>query len=178
MTRDKLIETHLPLVEELVNCYLKSTPASRHLRDDMIGAASLALVVAIDSHAGRDENVKGYAAESIRRAIHVEAQEEPAIGPTARRLSQIRGDDSEDVGKFSRCESDLTQLESPCETVRDLRDQIEAACESQFDRDVVQLRSEGCTDTEVAARLSVSQPTVMRARKRIETRFDELSLSA
>jgi DNA-directed RNA polymerase specialized sigma subunit len=48
MTRDELIETKLKLAGRAVAAYLRRRPAFRHLRDDLYGAACVALVKAVD----------------------------------------------------------------------------------------------------------------------------------
>ncbi len=58
-------------------------------------------------------------------------------------------------------------------SVHELLDLILACCECEEDEQIVDLRSKGYTDAEVAEQMNLSRRTVCRRRERIEERFEK-----
>jgi hypothetical protein len=71
--------------------------------------------------------------------------------------------------RLKKCNKGMMQ--ETAEAFCDLEGAVRAACETAVDLEIIALRMNRCTDTEIAARLGITQGSVSRHRAKIEERF-------
>jgi RNA polymerase sigma factor (sigma-70 family) len=176
MTRDTLIEQNIDLVHSVVRGYLRQHPHLGYLKDDLLSAGQIGLCEAIDRiGTSKPENIKGFLAIAIRRSVKEAVVNEDSIKVPTRTRSRLRkqGKEVEVVSRVHQLDT-IARTDPGMELV-DVMDAIDAACESDFERQIVKLRIEGYTTREIGARLECDCATVCRALKAIYKRYKEVT---
>ncbi len=163
--RDEIIEAmildNVPFVMRKVDIYIALFPSVTFLTDDLINEGLFALTTAVKDLAKRNApedggNCTGFIGKRI----------EWALG----RL--IENDEAETIPKGYAPPSKV-KVVNPMDII-DTRDLIDAACESEEDRVIVEMREKGCTLEEIAARLSISRRAVFVMRHELQRRYNQL----
>jgi RNA polymerase sigma factor (sigma-70 family) len=184
---ERLIEENMGLVVSLADKFIGRNPAFEYLRDDLIGTGNLALVDRANYFArphSQVMDIRKYLTTAITRAFRKECDEDSPLGPghtvqkELRKASQTDELDlSDESGQRNvprREDVDLDMLSTEDGQRRvDLRDEVESCCTEPLEKQIVELRVEGLSDSEIAERLDVCERTVRGRRRAIETRFNE-----
>jgi RNA polymerase sigma factor (sigma-70 family) len=185
----ELMLKNLPLVVAQADQFLERYPANARLRDDLIACGNLALVTAVRwLEKPHDEILKlnQYLIKCLRLAFRECCQQDPLVGPgsSAKKMRKHRGVDPD---KFQDPQHDpefkietLTGREIPAADeliAGETLDALLGCCLSDFERQLVVLRSQELVDAEIAERLGSSKDTVHRARLKIRTRYHEQYLA-
>jgi len=176
MTRDTLIEQNIDLVHSVVRGYLRQHPHLGYLKDDLLSAGQIGLCEAVDLiETSKPENAKGFLTIAIRRAIKEAVVNEDSIKVPTRTRSRLReqGREVEVVNRVHQL--DMIARTDPGLELVDVMDAIDAACDSDFERQIVKLRIEGYTDRDIGVKLDCDGATVCRALKAIYKRYKEVT---
>jgi DNA-directed RNA polymerase sigma subunit (sigma70/sigma32) len=181
--KKRMIEGNMPLVLLRVDAYIRCFPGVEHLRDDMASEGFLGLCTAVnklsESEVREKSNATGYLNWWINSSIGQVVDSEGGVGASARTVRNHRK-----AGKAI-----VKQVTDDVDAVRpdvvvdpmamtDLRDLIDACCESEEERMIVRMREEQypCgSDREIAAALNLPYSTVYMMRREIYRRFLEKS---
>jgi len=175
MTRDTLIEQHIDLVHSVVRGYLRQHPTLGYLKDDLLSAGQIGLCEAVDLiETTNPNNVKGFLTIAIRRAVKEAVINEDSIKVPTRTRSRMRsqGKEIEVVNRVNQL--DMIARNDPGLEMVEVMDAIDAACQSEFDKQVVKMRIEGYTEEEIGDKLGCDKSTVCRALKTIYKRYKEV----
>lgn len=160
---DKMVLGHTGLAVSIVNGYIKRNRVI-FLVDELDGAAFEGVVVAVDrikkGHLSHD-NFTGYIIyfihEYIKKLLNkhfqVKLQQEEPLFPWLKSVS----------------DNDLKLI--------DLWDQLSKISKTDFEKKVIELRSQNYTDREVAEKLNVPKMTVARTRHKLLKRFQNEHLA-
>jgi hypothetical protein len=167
-SRDALIEANMALVKFKADAYIAMFPHLEYLRDDMIGEGNLSLVEAVDrirdgvvSNAG---NITGYLSIAVQKSIgHLIDNELYSSDRTARR-DRLNGDEPRPLHKVPDSEHVIGELEFDPRKEVDLLELILGCCETDEERAIVDLRTKGYVDIEVARQLDIPRSTVQLLR--------------
>lgn len=171
--RDTLILGFSRLVLAKVGVWIKLFPQAAHLSDDMVSEGIVAVCRAIDTLIDEGDPDQGSLTSYVHTAIinaignfletegtirvpRNPKEECPSIVPIDDSLSTPVND-----GGFDRV---------------DMMDMFEAACETEQDRQILDLRIKGYLDTEIADQLGIGRWTVHYSRRAFEERFKKLEL--
>ena len=172
---DRMIEGNMSLVIDKVDRFVAVHRDAEHLRDDLISEGFVALTTAVNkmAEAGPREspNPTGLISHHIGRRLQ-DAVTQVGFGASARTVS--RGVETpklvslpDEFDAPSRAADPIAMLE--------LRDTIQACCESREDKVIIRMRESGSTDAEIAERLNTSVASIYRMRQAIYERFLEKS---
>lgn len=188
--REEMITSNMSLVVNKVDSYIGEYPNLGHLRDDLISEGFLGLVTAVNKMvaAGPKDNPNptGYMSYWIMYHIGLTVDREDANGASHGTIWTYRSQGKElarqvpmPVLEDDKSDADLPpwaansgsdQIVDPMSMV-DLRDLIEACCESEQDQVIVDLRELGHSDKYIADRLEQPVSTTYMMRRAIYTRF-------
>jgi hypothetical protein len=158
----KFIEDNIPLVILRVNSYLGITPSESYLIDDMIAEGFLALTEAVRKLADADTpedggNPSGYIGQRIIWAI-----------------SRLAENESKAHFLNPKYRADSIDVIDPRDII-EVNDALYAACETEEDRIIIEMRVRGCTDQDISDRLEIPRRAVCFQRHQIEKRYRQLS---
>ena len=148
----QMITNYMPLVLDVVDKFLKSRPSREYLRDDLTSEGFVVLTEKVAQFAVKDiENPTGFLASTLRHAI---AEAASVIGdrPSAIERDTFGPNLSEEI---------------------DLLDELEAACLTDLDRKLVELRRAGYTFHEIAEAVGKDRKTLRGDFNAIRERFEQ-----
>jgi RNA polymerase sigma factor (sigma-70 family) len=180
-----LICDNMPLVVSIVDReFTKRCPKRRRTQDDLIGEGFLALTKAINGLARSKkpvEHVGGYLSMAIRHALYKAVcadDKDTSLSLDENRegykdrgfFGEYYGESTNEDNREHRCYDALAvDLGSEVET----RDLLNAACVTDQDRTILDLRERGLTFREIAAEVGLSFKTVHRRLVGIRDRYDQ-----
>ncbi len=161
---EKMILGHIRLAFSIVSRYVNSFP---YFVDDLKSAAIMGVVIAVnkiaknsmDSH----DNVTGYIVINVNYVIRREIQNNLAIqSPRNKKVLLVTSGVSWNVRtRHSQLSSQLYEI----------WDSVDSLTEDQLEKQILELRSEGHTDNEVAEFLGLSRSSVTRIRKNLFEKY-------
>lgn len=159
----------MPLVHSKVNKWLSIYPGLKHVKDDMTSEGYVAIVKAVDT-IGQGEtpdnsNVTAYVSVAIVNTIS-----DYLDGNDLIRIPHGSSDASPSIEQLFETSLIHSNLSSTLET----EDMLEAVCQTDQDRSVVNLLSRGYTEREVARQLDISQTAIHFLRTEIYERYTQL----
>jgi DNA-directed RNA polymerase specialized sigma subunit len=171
---EEMILRNRKLVCENVKNYLTEFSFARYLENDLIGEGELALVTAVNQLVNGEcgskrINPTGYLSVAITHAIAAFTEEQGPVRVPGRTQRQKRLD-GEVIYRpvaLGEAEDDLTDPDR----LRDLQEEIDDVCESDEDRMIVSLRSQGYNDRQIAEQLGLPWSAVYRLRRDLYKRF-------
>jgi RNA polymerase sigma factor (sigma-70 family) len=150
--RQQMITGYMPLVVDVVDTFLKSRPHLEYLRDDLMSEGFLNLTSSVTKFVVRDvDEPTAYLASTLRRAIAEVVCE---------------------IGDKPGCAERYTFGPDSTEEI-DILDELDAACLTDLDRKLVELRRAGFTFYEIAEAVERSRPTVRNDFNAIRERFEQ-----
>ena len=164
---DKMILGHTRLAVSIVNSYVKKHRVI-FLVDELDGAAFEGIVVAVDrickGHLSHD-NFTGYIIYYIHEYIR----------KLLNKHFRMRFQQQEELSEKSSAYQSylISQSGVPHDDLRivDLWDQLSKITKTDFDKKVIELRSQKYTDREIAVKLNVPETTVARTRHKLKKRL-------
>ena len=180
--REQMIVDNMPLALSIVDTYLRAFPDAAHLQDDLTAACFLGIVEAVDKLSKRSPNstilrlpadeservVSRYIGKSIEFRLRNAIYDAPLIRVPRKRTEKPPTVVSEkDTSKML-----MGARETTIECI-DLRDLIDACCESDIDRELISLREQGYTQREIAAQLGIGRATEQRIVYAIRARVEK-----
>jgi len=175
--RAELISSNLGLVRTIVGSFVRSMPNVYYLDQDLVSEGHIALVEAVDALKGRphDENVTRYIARVINNRLSKFIREETSLVPHRTQLDYETESERVDAPTVKTVGLIVRLKETPEPT--ELLDAIYAACQSDNDRVIVDLRRKGYKDEYIANVLNLSFQRIFQLRTAIEERYDSANLS-
>lgn len=172
--REKLILGYIKLVMHKVESWLAVFPPLAYLSDDMVSEGFLAVTKAVNKIAEGDlpakNNPTGYVSVAIHNSLSDYVTGEAIIrvpkwvGPEQRASVSPR--------VFSGLES-ATMAGVEHERLLEVKDTLTSICETEYDAVIIELRSHGCTDAEIAEQLELPPTTVYMLRRELYERFQD-----
>lgn len=159
---DLLTESHMRLGCAIAGRYVSLGGNS----DEMVSAAMLGIVTAVDrAKKGllKHDNVTGY----IIHYIHQNCAE-------ALRLDCVIPIPQHNDSKIITCPITDNNIEATETRLGELYEILEHITYTEVEKDVIFLRQQGYTDTEVANNLNISRSTVTKTRKRLLKRYNNV----
>jgi DNA-directed RNA polymerase specialized sigma24 family protein len=172
--RERMILGYTALVMHKVDSWLSVFPTLTYLRDDMVSEGFCAVTKAINKIAEGDlpetNNPTGYVSVAIHNGISNFAMDEAII----RVPRSVEPDQRASVSArvFAGLDSDMAATMDHEELV-DLKDMLDSLCQTEYDRAIMDLRTRGYTDAEVASELGLPPTTVYMLRRELYERFQE-----
>jgi RNA polymerase sigma factor (sigma-70 family) len=169
--RERLIGAALPLARMVAG----RQEFCRGDTDDLIGQAYLVLTETVQrldvSRPG--DNIRSLLITAIRNRLSDYVAEDCLIGPSSSQRKRLKGAyRSPDTSSLIE-ESDQPARREPSNTLGDILE----LCETDREREIIAKRAEEKTAAEIAEEIGVTQPTVSRAIRRIEARYNEACLA-
>ncbi len=161
---EKMILGHIRLAFSIVSRYTDSFP---YLVDDLKSAAMMGIIIAVNKIAKNSmaahDNVTGYIVVNVNYAIRREIQNNLAIqSPRDKEVLRVTNSTLYNVGtRHSQLSSQLYEI----------WDSVDSLTEDQLEKQILELRSEGHTDNEVAEFLGLSRSSVTRIRKNLFEKY-------
>lgn len=178
MNSKTLAENNIELVNTVVRSYLRRNPNLGYLKDDLISAGYVGLVQASNElETFEPDNVAAYLTSSIKREVEeaAAANVNPVVIPNRTR-QRCRADGKSVVERtINRVPLEALTVTDPGMEMVDVMDAIEAACESDFEKQIIQMRVEGYTLIEIGAKLGCHEGTVCKTLKKIYVRYKEVT---
>lgn len=170
----RMIEGNTGLVVRKLRAFTRSRPKLEHLADDLLSAGFIELCKAVHRLAKTDakktnQNVSGYLSVCVNGAFLSFTDDQTSASYRTARSRRERGD------KLPRPVQMPESFEPAYDasTVTELRQEIEACCQSDDELTIVRMREEGYTDREIGEATGKPTTTVFAARKAIEARFNK-----
>jgi len=183
-SREQMILSNIGLIVSEVNRFLAFVPGFSHLRDDLISDAFVGLVRAVNKMASdgivNDANPTSFMAMSIRGCFGktVEGEQTIRIPSETRRQKKSKGIELEpparEFSHYTEEEMEEAFTYDP-RKMRDLRETLDACCESDVERKIIELRERKFVDREIAERLGLPLTTTYVMRRTLYARFLELT---
>ena len=173
--REELITNNLGLVRTIVGSFVRSMPHVYYLDQDLVSEGHFAVIEAVDALKTRqhDDNVTRYISRTINNRLSKFIRQETSLVPPRTQLDHESDDLEAPTVKTAGLIVQMKETPEPVE----LLDEIYAACESDEDRVIVDLRRKGHADKYIAGVLNLSNTRVHQLRKAIEERYDSANLS-
>jgi RNA polymerase sigma factor (sigma-70 family) len=167
---EAMILNNLGLVVVKAASLIRQRPRLSYLRDDLVSAGNVGLVTAVNRIGACDvcmEAVNTCLGKSIDRYMLRLLPRERGIHVPQRSCQRARHN-SRPIA-IPRVQHGISRrLEAPSELrVIDLRDVIQACCQSDQEKECLRLREEGYTLQEISAHLGLGIATVMRMIHRL-----------
>lgn len=177
----RMIELNMSLAIDKVDTFIGCYPSAAHLRDDLVSEGFLGLTIAVRKMAeeGPKEkpNATGYLSYWIHASIGALLDNEESNGNSAWVKNQRELDG---INEFIPTQVPMPENFNPTHksqdtvdpmAVPDLWDSIYAACETEEDKVIVNMRAAGHTDSEIAQTLGISHTSAYMLRRDIYARF-------
>lgn len=173
--RERMILGYIKLVIHKVGSWLAVFPTLAYLSDDMVSEGFLAVTKAVNKIAEGDlpekNNPTGYISVAIHNGLSNFVMGEAIIRvPRGIELDQ-RASVSAHV--LVGLESEIA-ASTAHERMFEVRDTLNSICETEYDAAIIELRSHGCTDAEIAEQLELPLTTVHMLRRELYQRFLEI----
>lgn len=152
-------------VESLVRRFLAKWPIYRHLRDDLLSEAWLAVWEA--SQKSQDES---FLASHAWHRLHHYADAEQGKGMKSAR--SVRRHRKLGIDPPKQCE--LNDVAAPDDKRADIWEALLAVCRRPEDEQILRLRADGCKDQEIADRLGMPLTAVQAKRRELQARYEAL----
>lgn len=168
LSRDVLIEGHLPLAMSKVHMALETWPSLMYLADDMASEAFLAVVESVDKMIVTEVEEPyptAYIGTSIVNRLLRLIKEEGTIRIPRTSDAKVRV-----VGEATE-----SQLMTNGETTFELDNLLGFLCQDDMDREIIRLRKKGFTDREIAVQLKRSRSWVSKRRKALYQRYRDFN---
>lgn len=172
----QMIEGNMSLVVDKVDSFIVCFPKIAHLRDDMISGGFIGLTEAVNRMAETgpkdSPNPTGYISFWVKKHIGLVVDGEQANGASSWTIA-----DRKNKGKELSHQVPMPNVEQfidPTAMV-ELRDLIQACCETEEDRVIVEMREKGYVDKDIAETLGLPLTTTYMMRRAIYERFLEKS---
>lgn len=189
--REKMIRANMGFVATKVQDFLRDKPAWEHLRDDLISQGFVGLIQAVNKMAGVESpdtvpgadqevaNPTGLISIYIFYRLGELIDSESAIripGRTFRRHKQNGREPVVPIKEGSLTVEDTLARDGeradPC-AMTDLWDELLGSCQTETEKRILVLKSEGRTDQEVADILGLPKTTAYMMRRAVYGRFLE-----
>lgn len=174
---DKMIRINMPFVLSKVESYILAYPDIEYLRDDMVGEGLQELVVAVRKMAEEPSeapNPTGYISFRIQKAIGNVIAGEHGNGACTETVRKRRRSGEEFLRQVPMPDALPEQSVDPT-AMPELRDLLYASCETEIDRQIIDLRERGYRDSEIAGIIDTPLTTTYMLRRAIYARFLEKS---
>jgi len=167
---------------QIVGRYLAVMQSDR-LADDLAGAALEGIVDAIHRVSTGEamiehENLRGFVVETIHRFVSEELDRVTLVRVPGRSKRRFLAADENFVEpqQVSFGDPSIVRRHVTTAGVADveIRELLDRVIENDQQREIIKLRQEGLTDTEIAETLGLSKTSVFVIRRDLETRFLEL----
>jgi DNA-directed RNA polymerase specialized sigma24 family protein len=181
--RESLITENLGLVGWHVGAVIARCPSLKRHRHDIESSGRIGLVIAVNSIlAGRASpilDMTSYLSKSIRREVVRFLRSEWPDDPRVLEATEEKPDENkpeptkEEVRNVARIQYGFNGWE-PSFTPFNETDEVDlilSCCESDYEREIVQMRLDGYTDTEIAAKFNVTRPAITARRRVIFNRY-------
>lgn len=172
--RERMILGYTALVMHKVDSWLSVFPTLAYLCDDMVSEGFYAVTKAINKIAEGDlpetNNPTGYVSVAIHNGISNFAMDEATIRVPRSVAPDQRA--SVSVRVFEGLETDMAAMMDHEELV-DLKDILDSLCLTEYDSAIMDLRTRGYTDAEVASELGLPPTTVYMLRRELYERFQQ-----
>ncbi len=169
--RNEMIEANMPLVTFKVEACLGCFPHLAYLRDDLLGEGNLHLVKAVDDMMAESVgNPTGYISVAIQMALGRFIDSELYSSDRTARRNRRNGDESQLLHKVAESDSIIGQLEYDPRKEADLLELIVGCCETDEERAIVDLRTKGYVDAEIARQLDIPLTTTYMLRRELYQR--------
>lgn len=172
--RERLILGYTALVIHKVDSWLSVFPTLTYLEDDMRSEGFLAVTKAVNKIAEGDlpetNNPTGYVSVAIHNRISNHVMDEATIRVPRSVAPDQRASVSARV--FEGLESDMAATMDHEELV-DTKDILDSLCQTEYDSAIMDLRTRGYTDAEVATQLGLPPTTVYMLRRELYERFQQ-----
>lgn len=169
-----MIESNIPLVVSKVKSYIEQFPHVSHLYDDLMSAGFLGLVEAVNrmssDRAVDNPHPTSYIGCWVQRRIGEIADDQGDVIASHRTQRRARKDDRELPKHEPLGECNLDIHVDPRSMI-ELRDQIDACCETDEDRAIMDLREKGYSDREISQQLNLPYTTTYMMRREVYSRF-------
>jgi hypothetical protein len=200
-----LIEACFPLILSRVSHAIKLNPDLERLRDDMIGNAALACTEFANKACKSSDDISACIVAIIHRAFQRIADETSLVGPagvTIRahrakvRAAKAAGENPPKLHRpairslntdlaarrksnrlYDSTLDDFDQILDDDEAREDVIATALEVCQSDLERQVVQLRADKRSDREIADELDVSRSTVQATRATLARRYQDHCLA-
>ena len=181
--KEQMVLNNAGLVLHYVNGFLERRPDCEHLRDDLVSGGFLALSKAVDK-ASRTEvnNITGYLYICIQNEIRAEARNlfnvmkgKAAVVPLPEERTTTHGDADFEIAGASPAErAPASTKDDPLHTLseKEIREELFICCETEEDRQIVELRREQSSVDVIAVLLQLGRATVYRRLQAIRRRYD------
>lgn len=179
--REKMILANMAMVTCKVGAYLDQFPHCSHLREDLLSQGYAGLTEAVNNMVGQvidDPNPTGFMSLHIHHALGELLEQESAIRIPKRTLVHKKANGNE--LRVPAKEASLTaehvferEAQRDPRSMTDLMDEILGCCENDTEKQIVNLRSEGRSDADIAAMLGIPKTTTYMMRRGIYARFLE-----
>lgn len=175
LARDEMIERNMGLVIEKVNTFVATRHNVRYLQDDLVSNGTIGLVKAVDAMAEDTECYRDPVAcmcGSIMHAMSDLFETESPIN-VSRRVRK-RATSQPVPGRVSFNPAKIKATGADTLRMFALRDQIDACCLSDWDREIVRLREEGYTVREIARAMRIKPAMCSVLLCEIARRYEEI----
>lgn len=168
--RDELVLGHIKLGLTIVGHYLEALK-SRALLEELVSAMTEAILDAVNRFPANctHDNLTGYITDVIHSKLSYTIERSSVIrvpGATQRTYGH-KPPKVEDIAGLRQGvavrDDNLVTLE--------IKEQMDALCETDQERTILQLRYEGYTDQEIGAQLGLVRSTIWVIRQSIQKRF-------
>lgn len=180
IARDQMIRGNVGLVIAKVDTFLKLLPGFSHLRDDMISNGFVGLVEAVNRMVNEEfvngANPTGLMAVCIQSHFGktIEAEQTIRVPTRTQKRKKSKGIDlsppAREFSDYSEEEMEEAFTYDP-RNILDLRETLDACCETDEDRKIIEMREQGYVDREIAEVLGLPLTTTYVMRRTIYARF-------
>lgn len=184
IARERMICGNVGLVISKVDTFLKLLPGFSHLRDDMISNGFVGLVEVVNQMASEgfvdNANPTGLMSLRIQSYLGKTIEGEQTIRVPARTQKRKQGTKDEittparEFTNYTEEEMEEAFTYDP-RAMHDLRETLDACCESDAERTIIRMREEGYVDREIAEVLGLPLTTTYVMRRTLYARFLELT---
>lgn len=174
--RTRFIETNLSLVEHLVKKALGAKRVRKRYGADVMGAARLALVEATQQLETKEvKNATAYIVRWIVSAIKKEITSGDLVSLKLNTLHDRKkaGKESPRIATEAMPAGDTLFSREAGGSPDELWEELNACCQSDLERSVIEGYAEGETPSAMAARMNLNVLEIHRARVRVRERYEE-----
>ena len=175
----KMIEGNMSLVINKVDAYVRQYPSVAHLSDDLISEGFVGLTSSVQRMAKgsspENANPTGYMSYWIGHAIGAVIDKESGVGASVRTMKRKRANGEDVVAQVPGETHSVPDVIADPMSMVDLREMLDACCETEEDRIILRMREQGYVDREIAAAIDAPVTTTYMRRRELYARFLEKS---